>query len=298
MNALVTIGICVKNNEDTIDKAMNSIINQNYPNKLIELIIVDGYSKDNTIKNIKRILSNTNIKYKFYFESVGLGYARQIVVDHSTGKYILWVDGDMILTPNYLTSLVTYMENNQKVGIAKGRYGIYNKNNLVGLLEDVEFVLNYKNLNQITSKVIATSGSIYRVKAIREIGGFDINIKGVGEDIDAEYRIRNKGWLTYIISALFYEQRRTSWKELWKEYYWHGKGGLYLLNKNRKIIQSKKFFFPLLIFSSITRIPEAYLLTHKKEVLLLPFHYAYKRLAWMSGLLSEYCSRAVYARFN
>ena len=285
---IVTIGIAVKNADYTINKAIESILIQDYPVNKMELIIVDGHSNDKTINIIKKHLNNSILKYSLYFENTGLAYARQIIVNNSKGKYIVWVDGDMILSSNFITKLVKYMEQNPKVGIAKGQYGIYNTTNLVSLLEDVEFVLEYNAEGQTNKHVLATSGSIYRVEAIKEIDGFDIDIKGVGEDLDAEYRIKERGWSTHIVSAIFYEQRRTTWKALWDEYFWHGKGGFYLFRKNRRLYPLRKMFFPLLLLDSFVRVPKAYRLLHKKEMLLLPFHYVYKRIAWLLGFLLAY----------
>ena len=282
---IVTIGLTVKNNESTVKTTLNSILAQTFLIDNIELIIVDGYSADKTINIIENILKKSVITHRYFFENVGLSYARQITVNESIGKYIIWVDGDVVLSPTYIKKLVEYMEKHPTVGIAKGQYGIYNINNLVGLLEDIEFVLDLNTIGQIDSKVLATSGSMYRVNAIRDINGFDLNITGAGEDTDAEYRIREKGWSTHIVSVLLYEQRRTSWKELWDEYYWHGHGGYYNFKKHRRLYSSRQMFFPLLLVDSIIRIQKAYILIHKKEVFLLPVHYIYKRIAWLFGFI-------------
>ena len=41
---LVTIGLCVKNNESTIRGTVNSITVQNFPHELIEIIVIDKIS--------------------------------------------------------------------------------------------------------------------------------------------------------------------------------------------------------------------------------------------------------------
>ena len=52
----VTVGLCVKNSEATVERAVNSIIAQDYPQELMELLIVDGSSRDKTIPIIKERL--------------------------------------------------------------------------------------------------------------------------------------------------------------------------------------------------------------------------------------------------
>jgi GT2 family glycosyltransferase len=59
------------------------------------------------------------------------------------------------------------------------------------------------------SASLATSGCIYRVDAIKKIGGFNEKIIGAGEDEDIEKRIRSAGWSLNIVSTIFYEQHRS-----------------------------------------------------------------------------------------
>jgi len=62
----ITIGLCVKNSEKTIKKCLESIINQDYPKELVEIIIVDGGSKDRTIEIAKEMISNAGISSRLF----------------------------------------------------------------------------------------------------------------------------------------------------------------------------------------------------------------------------------------
>lgn len=65
--AKVTIGFCVKNCEATVKEAIDSIICQDYPHKLMEVIVVDGYSNDGTIKIVKEASCDSDIKTRIFF---------------------------------------------------------------------------------------------------------------------------------------------------------------------------------------------------------------------------------------
>ena len=222
----------------------------------------------------------------FRQEWKGLGVARNVVVNNSAGKYIVWVDGDMELSRDFVREQVEFMEKNPYVGVSKGSYGIYSAN-IVSTLENLEFVTaNCKLMRRLDPNPLGTGGSIYRVEAIKEVGGFEDSIKGSGEDADAEYRIRTAGWLLDSTSAVFFEIRRDSWRSLWKEYLWHGKGGTGIL-KRKSFTSPYKLLPPVAFLMESIRVVVAYKLTRRKIALLLPLHFAFKRAAWSVGLLQS-----------
>ena len=282
----VTIGLCVKDVEQTIKEAIDSILNQDFPRELMELIVVDGYSRDKTLTIIKEVLSKKNIKNKVFYENEGLGLARQIVVDNASGDYIIWVDGDMILAQNHVRKQVEFMEQNPEVGIAGGKFEMRPEVNLVGTLENIEWLVwDYECQNKSTSKPLRNycGGTIYRVRAIREAGGFDRMIKGSGEDLDAEYRISEAGWLLHFTTeASFHDRRKETLRGVWKENFWYGYGGHYILHKYRKRVPAST------ILAGLRRSFVGYKLTRRKVVFLLPLQYAFKKLAWYFGFVKAH----------
>ncbi|MEJ5328348.1 MAG: glycosyltransferase [Candidatus Bathyarchaeia archaeon] len=285
---LVTVGICVRNSEETIEMALQSIVHQHYPHHLIELIIVDDGSEDRTLMLIKNYLPNLDMRVKLFERQwAGLGSARNLVAQNASGKYIIWLDGDMILPADHIKKQVDFMEKNPRIGIAKARYANHAQENLVGFLENAAYQAVDFKYSGVTERSLGAGGSIYRVDAIKQVGGFNENIKGAGEDLDIEYRIRKKGWLLFLgTNAFFYELRRKSWCKLWKEGYWHGYK-IHLIYRMApgviSLIKLSPFggFIAGLLYSKI-----AYMLHHKKRVFLLPIQYSFKRFAFFIGFAS------------
>ena len=122
----VTVGLCVKNDAYTITEAIDSVLSQDFQHELMELVIVDGCSHDRTLPIIRERLSKTDIMYKIFSENTGLGYARQVVVDNALGTYIVWVDGDVILSRSYISQQVDFMERHPQAGITQGAFGFLN----------------------------------------------------------------------------------------------------------------------------------------------------------------------------
>jgi len=282
----------VKDNASTIRETIESIIGQDFPKTLMEIIIVDGYSQDGTLTIIMNHLKNFEATVKIFYAK-GLGKARQIVVDNAEGEYILWVDGDMVLPKDYVKNLVQYMEQHFDVGIAKGTPSLNSTSNLLGTLEACS-----RAIGKITcfslgktsdSRVLGTSGAIYRTSVIRKTGGFDKDIKGYCEDWDAELKVKEAGFELRLVNLeyLDYERCGLTWKNLWNKYWRRGFDTHYFVHKhkNKRLIRHYKMFPPSAFLAGILHARALFTLTRKKIVFLLPFQYLFKMTAWYVGYI-------------
>jgi len=284
--AKVTIGVCVRDSADTIREAIESIICQDYPHEFMEVIFVDDGSEDETLSIINSYVPRMDMKVKvFHHEWKGLGASRNVVVDNSGGDYIIWVDGDMILPKDHVRKQVEFMKQNPKVGIAKGRYGFVSRESVVAALENVPFVVFDSRNGSLNSKLPGTGGAIFRVDALRQVGGLDNNLKGVGEDQDVAYRIKVAGWSIQRSCAVFYERREQTWKGLWNKYFRYGCGDYELYRKNRDIFSPYKMVPIVGFIVGMMISPSAYRITRRLSVFLLPFHFAFKMAAWCVGFI-------------
>lgn len=296
---MITVGICVRNCEAFVKDAIESVIDQDFPHELMEVIFVDDGSADGTLSVIRDSVSRMDMKTKvFHTEWKGLGPARNLVVDNASGEFIVWVDGDMILPRNHVRKQVEFMRKHPTVGVAKARHGTWSGENLVGFLENVAFqATDFEYRGKAASRALGTGGSIYRVKAIRQVGGFDNRIAGVGEDADAEQRIRKAGWLLYRATpAIFHERRRKTWKALWDEGFWHGYGGHYIIRKDSAVLTLYKMTPMAGFLAGVWYSIIAYKVMRRKIVFLLPLQYAFKRLAWCFGFAKGQVDECLHMR--
>lgn len=288
LRPIVTIGVCVKNCASTIREAIESIVAQDYPHKLMEVIFVDDGSTDNTLSIIKECVSKMDIKAKIlHHKWHGLGYSRNLVVKNASGKYIVWVDGDMILPKDHVRRQVEFMEKNPSVAIAGGSFEILSKTRSVAFLDNLFYVtyrLRLKGKDD-TGNLPGTGGAIFRVEAIRRIGAFDENIRGSGEDIDIAYRAKIAGFRVLRDKASFYGRCKETWKELWRQYFWHGYGAHFVKHKHKNIIALSTNLPPVAFVIGIIYTPRAYKLTRRKIAFILPIHSFFKASAWLLGFL-------------
>ena len=294
MKPRVTIGVCVRNCEDYVKEAIESIMGQDFPHELLEVIFVDDGSEDKTLSIIQEYASKMDIAAKVFHTSwKGLGHARNIVSTNAKGSFILWVDGDMVLSRNFVRKLVELMEQNPEVGIAKGNQALEPGRNLLGTLETYSRaagrMADYQS-EKSHLKALGTGGSIYRIEAIRKEGGFDESLRGYGEDWDMEIRVRAAGWSLRTVDAEFfdYERRKLTLKSLWKRYWLRGYYTHYFLHKNRGLITHYKMVPFAAFLAGLLHSRKLFRLTNRMSVYVLPFQYLFKMSAWYSGFIRSH----------
>ncbi|MEM4914011.1 MAG: glycosyltransferase [Desulfurococcaceae archaeon] len=108
---LVSIVLTTYNSRATLPLVLNAILKQTYPLNKVELIIVDGGSKDETIDIIKRFLNENSHKFNtvrliIHDKNYGVSKARNDGIKVSKGDFILILDADVVLAYNALELMI------------------------------------------------------------------------------------------------------------------------------------------------------------------------------------------------
>lgn len=109
MQELVSVIIPVYNRQDTISRAVESVLQQTYKN--IEIIVVDDGSTDGTITILKSY-SDPRIRILFQ-DHKGACVARNSGINEAKGFYIAFQDSDDEWMPDKLWKQIAYMKDNQ-----------------------------------------------------------------------------------------------------------------------------------------------------------------------------------------
>ena len=107
---LISVIVPIFNVEKYLKKTIESIISQIYI--YIEIILVDDGSND-TSSEICEFYAKKDKRIKvFYQENKGVSSARNLGISNANGKYIVFIDGDDYVTPEYISSLYNDIEEN------------------------------------------------------------------------------------------------------------------------------------------------------------------------------------------
>lgn len=120
------------NQGDFLEKTIQSIIHQNYPN--LEYIIIDGGSTDNSIDVIKKYTSNIDFwvseKDNGQSDAINKGFSK------ATGDIYYWINSDDYLLPNTLLTIGKYNWA-KNVGLLVGI------GNIIDLNDNILYTPNY-----------------------------------------------------------------------------------------------------------------------------------------------------------
>ena len=110
-NPLVSVIVPVYNVEKYLKRCLDSIVNQTYKN--IEVICIDDGSPDNSINILREFEKKDNRIKIIRQKNMGLSKARNVGIDYSSGKYILFVDSDDCIENNMVELMLKKIEDNK-----------------------------------------------------------------------------------------------------------------------------------------------------------------------------------------
>lgn len=131
-STFVTIIVSCRNEQDNISRLIRSILKQDYPKKLYEVIIVDDHSTDNTYEIASGFASYSNI-HTLYNKGKGKKTAIRTGVEASSGKLIVTTDADCTMGNLWLKTIAAYFEKNNpdmiicpvQIMPEKGFFGVF-----------------------------------------------------------------------------------------------------------------------------------------------------------------------------
>ncbi len=205
---LVSVLIPAYNHEPYINGCLNSVLNDNYPNK--ELLIIDDGSSDGTdLRIVDWISRNSNSIQVFYGKGVnnrGVSNTLNTLINKAKGEYIVLLASDDELLPNGIVSRFNYLATNKsKKAVIGDCIVIDDSNNLICMSSLSElYKANLKNYLtdeglkkeiiwnwSVTGPALMVKKDIYKI-----IGNYDSRLKI--EDWDFYLRMVSNNFLGFI----------------------------------------------------------------------------------------------------
>ena len=111
----VSVIIVNYNGKTLLEKCLESLVKVNYEN--FEIILVDNNSTDGTVEFVtKTYPSIIIIKLD---SNRGFAEPNNIGAKIASGKYLLFLNNDTIVTPNFISEMVKVIEKDKKIAICQ-----------------------------------------------------------------------------------------------------------------------------------------------------------------------------------
>lgn len=107
---LVSVGIPTYNQADVIELAIQSALDQDYPN--LEVIVADDNSPDNTKEVVEKFRSDPRFRYVLNEPNIGrVANYRKLLYEYSQSEWHINLDGDDCFSnPNFISKAIGYTQ--------------------------------------------------------------------------------------------------------------------------------------------------------------------------------------------
>ncbi len=169
---LFSIVTITYNSSQWVSQAIESVIDSAFPD--FEYIISDDCSTDETWQIIKTY-DDPRIKAFRHQRNITEYPNRNFALGQSTGKYLLFVDGDDYLYGDTLQKLSDYIEAFDKAGSIWGIHEHYFPNEKLPVLLSPEEAIKWIYLANYLFGQIGFSETLFKISLLKKIGGLPVN---------------------------------------------------------------------------------------------------------------------------
>jgi GT2 family glycosyltransferase len=226
-NGLVSVTIVTYNSGRFIKRCLESVLAQKYPLK--EIIVIDNASTDGTIDILEQFEDTCQVYYNE--ENGGFAASQNQAIACSKGEWVLTLNPDVLLLPNFIQALVDAGQFDPRIGTVCGKLltmsphfeiparavvdstGIYFNPMLRHLDRGSQEVDNGHYLNYEYVFGATAAAALYRRAMITDVSldgeFFDSDFFVYREDADVAWRAQLMGWkCLYVPYARGYHVRK------------------------------------------------------------------------------------------
>ncbi len=237
----ISVIIPMKNEEEYIGRCLQSVLDQDYPEELIEVIVVDGGSNDSSLEIVKKLAEeHPNIEL-MGGPGVNCPAAMNIGIKSAAGELISKIDAHGYVASDFLRMSIEYLTEDEEIKCVGGPIRPVPETSIAeanaGARSSVFGVgKSGYSMNKKPQFVYTVQCGTYERSVFGEIGLFDESLQ-FGEDEEVNWRIRKRGYKIFATPDIrFFYVPRNSFGKLFRQYYNYGVARV-------KVIQRHPDFF-------------------------------------------------------
>ncbi|KRO00090.1 glycosyltransferase [Companilactobacillus kimchiensis] len=227
----ITIIVPVYNSEDTLYNCLKSIKDSTYPDKLIQVILADNQSTDNSFGEFARAQTDLGLNMQLMKTIKGKANALNASIYQSIGTYIINIDSDGTLEKNALMNVVLKFENHLDISAMTGtilpRKDMIKRTKKFSLkllrkneyFEYAQAFLSGRVIESYSDQIFTMSGAFSSFRKSTLMKTFMYDTKTLGEDTEMTFQIRDRLKQKVLIctDAIFYIDPISNLDELYRQ---------------------------------------------------------------------------------
>lgn len=220
----VSVVVPVYNGERTIQACIDSLMAQDYPQDLYEILIVDNNSTDRTCEIVGRcpveLLHERKVQTSYAARNTG--------IRHVNGEIVAFTDADCIAEGNWLRELVSPFTNPEVGGVGGQVLDAPPANIVETFLYSMKPFSGYQT-ESIFLPILMTLNAAYRRDALLAVGLFNQDLY-TGADIDLSWRVqlRTGAKVVHTRNAIVFHKHRVTLTGMARQLHRHGFGEILL----------------------------------------------------------------------
>jgi glucosyl-dolichyl phosphate glucuronosyltransferase len=237
---LISVVICTRNRARLLSRALTSVVEQTFPRRDYEILVVDNQSTDRTHEIVKQFQEKASVRY-LREDRIGLWVARNTGWRNAAGRYIAFFDDDAIASQAWLAAIREgFTSAPPMVGVIGGPVRpIWEKPRPAWLGDDIVCSLTIidwgpsdKLIDDISREFLVGANMAVPKALLAEVGGFHPRLGRVGnkllsnEDIFLEKEIIRRGYRCFYKPSMAIKHlvpaARMNQKWFIRRYYWQG----------------------------------------------------------------------------
>lgn len=225
---LVSVVVPMHNEADFIGNDLKSILQNDYPAELIEILVVDGGSTDGSIEIVQKMAKeHTNITL-LGGPGVNCPAAMNIGIENSHGEVVCKVDAHGYVDSNFIRLGVKHLRSDKDIKCVGGPIrpiakSLIEQSNVLARSSVFGVGGGINTAGEEPQFTDTVQCGIYERETLFEVGLFDESLQ-FGEDEDVNWRLVKAGYKIYCTPEIkFYYYPRKTFKSFYKQYYKYGK---------------------------------------------------------------------------
>lgn len=267
-NTRISVLIPARNEAENIGACIESILNQNYPCHLYEIIVLDDHSEDETPDWVRLFqVQCTNLHLLQLADFVKEGETQsfkkkaiEVGIQHASGELIVTTDGDCVVQPQWLRLIASFYEAKDLKFIA-APVNFHQEKNPLERFQSLDFMgmmgVAGAGIQRKFMRMCNGANLAYRRSVFFEVNGFEgIDDLASGDDMLLMQKVAERypdsiGYLKNPAATTFTEAKPTLKAFLNQRIRWSTKSGSYRESLVTVILAAVFFFCCNIILSGL-----------------------------------------------